>query len=376
MTDWIRTPDELQALARTLAGTRQLALDSESDSLHHHFEKVCLLQLADDRGRAWLVDTLAVRDLAPLAPVLADPKITKVLHGADYDVSTLKRDFGFEFVNLFDTMIAARFLGRREFGLAALARTELGVELSKGAQKDDWSVRPLSPRQESYALADVQHLLELAGRLGQALLAAGRLEWVREECDAVAALEPARRKKDPDAFLKTKGAERFEPRQLAALRELHAWREGRAEALDVPAFKIADNELLLGLATRPPADADAARSALARFPRVRNEGAAVLAALARAAAVPEAELPRPFRGPPRPPARPAAAQKRIEALKVWRHAEAERSGLEASLILPQRLVDKLVDAAPATVDDLRAIDGLRAWRVAAYGRALLGAGAS
>jgi ribonuclease D len=376
MTDWIRTPDELAGLVRTLTSARALALDSESDSLHHHFEKVCLLQIADDRGRAWLVDTLALRDLTPLAPLLADAKITKVLHGADYDVSTLKRDFGLEFVNLFDTMIAARFLGRREFGLQALARIELGVELSKGAQKDDWSVRPLSPRQESYALADVQHLLVLAARLGTALMSAGRLEWVREECDAVAALEPARRKKDPDAFLKLKGAEKLEPRQLAALRELHAWRESRAEALDVPAFKIADNELLIGLAVEPPAGSDAARAALGRFPRVRNEVAAVLAALARAAAVLEAELPRPFRGPPRPPARPAAAQKRIEALKVWRAAEAERSGLDVSLILPQRLIDKLVDAAPASVDDLRAIDGLRAWRVAAYGRALVGAAAS
>ena len=90
MTHWIRTPEELEALAGELRGARQLALDSESDSLHHYTEKVCLVQIADDRGRGWLVDTLAVRDLAPLAPLLADPRLPKVLHGADYDVSTLK----------------------------------------------------------------------------------------------------------------------------------------------------------------------------------------------------------------------------------------------------------------------------------------------
>jgi len=372
VTDWIRTPEQLTRLAETLAGTRALALDSESDSLHHHFEKVCLLQIADDRGRAWLVDTLAVRDLAPLAPIIADAAVTKVLHGADYDVSTLRRDFGFQFAGVFDTMIAARFLGRREFGLQALARAELGVELSKGAQKDDWSHRPLSARQEAYALADVEHLLALHERLVAQLEAVGRLDWVREECDAVAQLEPARRRKDPDAFFKIKGSERLEPRQLAALRELHAWREGRAETLDTPAFKIVDNEALLTLATRLPGTREDATAVIARFPRVRHEGGAVLAALTRAAALPDDELPR----WPRPPARlsrPSAAQKHIDLLKTWRAKEAERSGLDVSIILPQRLIDKLADAAPHSLGDLHGIDGLRAWRIGAYGPSLLAA---
>jgi ribonuclease D len=103
---------------------------------------------------------------------------------------------------------------------------------------------------------------------------------------------------------------------------------------------------------------------------VRNEGAALLEALARAAAVPDDELPRMPRHA-RPPARSAAAQRHIETLKAWRGAEAERSGLEASVILPQRLIDRIVDAAPRSLDDLARIDGLRRWRVAAYGPALL-----
>jgi ribonuclease D len=144
---WIRTPEALAGLARSLEGCRAIGLDTESDSLYHHFEKVCLLQLATDRGEAVLVDTLALSDLAPLAPVMADPGVVKVLHGADYDVTTLKRDFGLSFAALFDTMIAARLLGRSEIGLAAVARDELGVSLSKGNQKDDWSRRPLAPAQ-------------------------------------------------------------------------------------------------------------------------------------------------------------------------------------------------------------------------------------
>src|SRR5262245_17520024 len=165
MTPWIRTPDDLRAYVGRLDGARALALDSESDSLYHFKEKVCLVQLASDRGEAALLDPLALRDLAPLHKVMADPKVAKVLHGADYDVTTLKRDFGFVFAGLFDTMIASRFLGLPAIGLQAVALAELGIALSKDSQKDDWSVRPLSPRQEAYALADVRHLLALQQKL-------------------------------------------------------------------------------------------------------------------------------------------------------------------------------------------------------------------
>ena len=199
-TPWIRTREELGRLAESLAGCAALALDTESDSLHHHVEKVCLVQLATDRGQARLVDPLALADLSALAPAMADPRMVKVLHGADYDVTTLKRDFGFRFAGLFDTMIAARFLGRPQIGLQALAQSELGVALSKDSQRDDWSRRPLTPTQEAYALADVAHLLRLRARLADELRQLGRLAWVEEESAVVAALEAARRGRDPEAY--------------------------------------------------------------------------------------------------------------------------------------------------------------------------------
>jgi ribonuclease D len=365
---WIRTPEALARLAQELRAGQAFALDSESDSLYHHFDKVCLVQLATEGGDAWLLDPLALRDLSPLAPAMADPAVTKVLHGADYDVTTLKRDFGFTFTRLFDTMIAARFLGMAEIGLMAVARRELGVELSKGSQKDDWSRRPLSPAQEEYALADVRHLLALHARLAERLRAAGRLAWVEEECAAVAALEPARRKKDPDAYQKVKGVRRLDPRRQAVLRELLAWREGRAELTDVPPFKIAGNETLLALAEAAPRDRPAL-TALRLNGRLLEQAPALLAAVERGLRLPESELPRLPRVP-----RPNVSdteRRRGEALRAWRARRAAADGLEASVILPQRLIDRLAAAAPRHVDALDAIEGLRRWRREAFGEEIV-----
>jgi ribonuclease D len=368
VTRWIRTPEALADLGRSLEGCRAIGLDTESDSLYHHFEKVCLVQLATDGGEACLIDTLSVRDLSALAPAMADPALVKVLHGADYDVTTLKRDFGFAFASLFDTMIAARLLGRTEIGLAAVARDELGVALSKENQKDDWSRRPLTPKQEAYAISDVVHLVALRDRLAAKLEAAGRLAWLREECDAVAELEPAVRRREADAYLSIKGARRLAPRALAALRELNAWREKRAERTDTPAFRILGNETLLHLAQeRPRSDLLGVPGLPARL--AERHGPELLAAIARAEALPEAELPVVPRAPR--PVVPDVALRRIERLKAWRAGRAADLKVDVSVVLPQRLIDRLAEAAPRDAIGLAAVEGLRRWRVEAFGPELL-----
>jgi len=371
VTRWVRTRETLLDLVGSLAGCRALALDSESDSLHHHAEKVCLVQLTSDRGGPWLIDPLAVRDLSPLAPLVADPAILKVFHGADYDVTTMKRDFGFSFDGVFDTMIAARFLGFTEIGLQAVARKELGVELTKDSQKDDWSRRPLTPKQEAYALADVEHLLPLQVRLSALLDERGRLAWVEEECRAVAALEPARRGRDPEAYKRVKGLSRLPRRQQAVFLELFQWREGMAEASDIPAFKLIGSEALLALAQRlprTPADLGEVKGLPARL-RARPED--MLEAVARGLAVPESELPR-LEGARRPVV-PEPVRRRIDVLKAWRSGEAARIALDVSVILPQRLLEKVAEAAPRRLADLEAVPGLRRWRIDALGAGMLAA---
>jgi ribonuclease D len=370
---WIRTADELAALVEALAGCRAIALDTEADSLHHYVEKVCLLQLAADHGGAWLIDPLALPDLTALAPILADGAVIKVLHGGDNDITSLRRTFGFEFRTVFDTAIAARLLGEAELGLQALLRNLLGVELDKGSQRDDWSKRPLTARQEAYALADVAHLIELATGLTARLHAAGRVAWAREEFQVLANLAPAgpSTRRDPDGFRRIKGATGLTRRQQAILRELHVWREARAAAADRPPFKIVDAEVLVGLAETAPRSTTEVAQALTRYPRLAGEVAAVHAAIERGLNLPEAELPSRPRG--QHPRLSTAAQARCTALRAWRDAEAERSGLDPAVVMSQKLIERVAVAAPATVDELAAVEDVRRWRVDAWGPAVLAA---
>lgn len=368
---WVRTADELDDLVDALSGCRAIGIDTEADSLHHYTEKVCLIQLTAFGGRSWLIDPLALRDLAPLAPLFADPSVVKVVHGGDNDVMSLRRDFGFGFRTMFDTAIAARLLGDTEVGLQALVRNQLGVELSKGSQRDDWSKRPLTAKQEAYALADVEHLMALAAGLTDRLDAAGRTEWAREEFAALASLPPAAKRTGPDEFRRIKGAAKLSRRQQAVLRELYLWREARAAAADRPPFKIVGPELLLGLAEDPPATVAEVARALAAYPRQAGEAAAVFAAIERGLDLPEDELPARERG--ERPSFSAAARRRIDALRAWRIAQGERSRLDPSIVMPLRLVERLAAAGPQTLAELAAVEGVRRWRVAEWGPALLDA---
>jgi ribonuclease D len=349
-----------------------VALDTEGDSLHHYPARLALLQLGVASGETWLVDTLAVGDLSPLAPILADPAIVTVVHAGDNDLAHLKRRHGLRFAGLFDTSIAARFLGGRALGLDVLLAQYLGAELPPSRQKDDWSARPLSLEQERYAAADVQHLIALRERLVDALERAGRLAWVAEECEALAADPALEAPPDPDAYASLKGARELPARSLAALRNLHETRESIALETSRPPFKILSNESLLAVATLLPRDDAALRTVPGFTPRaIQRWGGAVLSAVMRALDLPESELPILAR--PRRPLVDGPTRRRIEALRVWRAPAAIRFSLDPGVLLPNRLIGDIARVAPRDRDELARMEGLRRWRVDVLGDEILAA---
>jgi len=241
---WIDTEEGLLDTAAKLAKAESLAVDTEADSFYHYFHKCCLIQVSDGH-ESWLIDSIVLKDLQALQPVLHGAPSSKVLHAAEQDVLYLRRDFGLEVRPLFDTMIAAQILGKKSVGLAGLLQEYFGVTLDKGCQRDDWSRRPLTERQRAYAAEDVLHLIRLQHVLENDLKERGRLEWAREEFEHIARRSWPPRSFDPDDFWGIKGARDLDPTAAAALKELTAMRDERARAADVPPFRIVSDETLL-----------------------------------------------------------------------------------------------------------------------------------
>jgi ribonuclease D len=367
----VRDPDELTRAARELATAPELALDTEGDSLHHYPERLALIQIGVPDGEVWLVDPLALSDLTPLAPLFVSGP-TLVLHAGDNDLVHLKRRYGLAFTSVFDTAIAGRFLGGRALGLDVLLETYLGVTLPPSRQKDDWSERPLSPAQLVYAAADVQHLFALKAKLTEELDKIGRLAWVEEECAALAAQPAPERPLDPDAWLGVKGARDLPARGMAVLRELWGLREQLARAADRPPFKVLNEDTLLRVAQALPRDATALGAVQGVTPRVLGRwGVAILDTVERALALDEGALPVLPRH--KRPNIPGAMSRRIDKLRRWRTGATEQVGLEAGVLLPNRLITAIAEAAPRTLEDLARVEGVRRWRVETLGEGMLAA---
>jgi len=362
---WVTGAAETAALAGRARGAGRVAIDTEADSLHSYFHKVCLIQLSFGGTHA-LIDPLAVgRDgLAPVAGLLADPAVTKLFHGADYDLRVLDRDLGARTVNVRDTQIAAQLLGLPQTGLAPLLAAELGVTLDKGGQRADWGQRPLPPELLAYAIADTAHLETLEARLARRLAELDRLAWWEEECAALEAIRWEPPVADELAFERVKGAGRLRGVARDRFAALHRWREERAAAADTPPFRILRGEPMLLLAAAPPA-ALAARATVAGggAGAARRMGAELLRVLAAPPAAPE-RVPR---------ARPVVDKvrdARVKELRAVRDAAAAELSLDAGVLAPRAALETVVDRRPADFDALASCLGRR-WRAAALASHLL-----
>lgn len=363
----LEQPRQLEELCEQLAEEQELALDLEADSLHHYREKVCLIQLST-RTATWLLDPLQLRDLSPLAPLLANPQRLVVLHGGDYDIRSLHRDFGINIARMFDTMIAAQFCGIGEFGLAALLRSSFGIELDKRFQKADWSRRPLTPEMADYAAHDTAHLLELADQLQERLQHLERLDWVAEECSLVVKNRMSE-KGDGPLFVHCKGAGKLKPRNLAALEGLLQLRDRQARELDRPPFKVMPSGALLKVAEAMPQAVHEMTQIPGLTPRVLGRfGEQLLEAVRQAQLLPERSLPRYPRstGEPNP-----GSKARIARLKTWREELGRRLELATGLLAPNWLLERIAEQQPSSREQLAAIAGIRNWQISLWGDELL-----
>jgi ribonuclease D len=328
----IRTDAQLQELLPKIAAVDRVAVDTEADSLHCYFEKLCLIQISVP-GHDYLVDPLTDLELGPLADALTPKEI--VLQGADFDLRLLRRSLGFVATRVFDTVIAARLLGMRSFSLAALVEKFFGVTLVKGSQKANWARRPLPHHMAEYAMNDTHYLLPLAEKLEAGLRERGRMEWFRQSCARALEQASVQRERDDEEAWRISGAGKLSALASAVLRELWNWRDKEAQATDKPAFHILQNHLLIRAAEQFAAgEAPDFR----HFSPRRREG--FREAAERALRLPESKWPtRPKRRGTRPT---REMERAAEELRRRRDAVADVHGLEPSLIAPRGALDALV----------------------------------
>ena len=375
----ITLPLQLRAIAERCFQAPRIALDCEGNGLHAYRSQLCALQLAWYEGRQLavaIVDTLAL-DLTPLAKTLGPDGPPKVLHDLTFDARMLA-DRGLRLANVRDTSVAARFLGERATGLAALVSSRLGIELEKGLQSHDWSERPFTSRQLSYLAGDVLHLLDLEAKLRDETRELDIVEEVALECHYKlwTALEPAKDSRAPHERIK--GYNKLTPLQQAVLFRLCEAREEIAERIDKPPFKVASNRVLLELARKRPADQRALRQFKNRS--VHRNGRRWLAAIRRGES--DGEPPTPTAGPEPSPLtrREIRLRKHLDAaLSNWRRAEAEARGVDIQVVLPGHCTGPVVGALARYRDDderavreaLHYVRGLGSHRINRYGDALI-----
>ena len=364
----IESRADLDALAQDLLGEKILAFDTEADSFYHYFDKTCLVQVATPR-QIYLIDPIALGgagELSPLGPVLASPNIQKVFHAAEYDIYVLKRDCAFQFANLFDTMISAQLLGYPSVGLSSLTDRHFGVKLPKDEQRSDWSLRPLTGRQQSYAASDVVHLMALAEILGKELRKAKRMRWAEEEFQTLTRREWPGRQFDEHGYLRIKGARRLNPEELSILRALYLMRDARAREMDRPPFKVLGNGALLEIAERKPRKlSDLLEIKGITDLLVRRLGREVIAAVKDGSREQHGPIPKLGGNGRRRMDR--QAERRLGALKQWRSKRAAELALDPGVLCPNSALEAIAWRAPAAVADLGSLPELKGWFMREFG---------
>ena len=359
---------DLDALAQDLLAEKVLGFDTEADSFYHYFDKTCLVQISTPT-QIYLIDPLALggpAELSPLGPVLASPEIRKIFHAAEYDIFVLKRDCSFQFRGLFDTMVSAQLLGYPSVGLASLADRHFDVKLPKEEQRSDWSRRPLTAKQLSYAASDVLYLIPLAEKLEKELRTARRLKWAQEDFEALTAREWPERTFDELGYLRIKGARRLDPKGLAILRELFLLRDARAREMDRPPFKVLGNRTLLEIAEAPPkklADLSEVKGITDLI--MRRMGREIMAAVRTGRKTVHGPIPK-LPGTNRR-RMDRQAERRLAALKKWRAERAVELAMDPGVLCPNSALEAIAWRAPQKREDLSGLCELKTWFVREFG---------
>ncbi len=342
---WVHTIQLLKQMVDDLAAQPRVAVDTESNSLHAFREQVCLLQFSSLK-EDYLVDPLALRDLSLLAPIFANPQIEKVFHAAEYDLICLRRDFGFTFANLFDTMQAARVLGYPAVGLDRLLGDKFNIKMDKRHQKANWAARPLTQDQIHYARLDTHYLFNLRDALEKELRERERLDFALEDFYRACLPDEQKHRNGSASWERFAGRKDLSLRELTVVSYLCKWRDKEAEKLNRPPYKVVMDDVFVALAKNPPEQKVDLSGAGLSEKQIKLWGDQVLSAIRHGAEAPLVERKQAER-------KEDAVLRRLEKLKAWRKSIGIEMKVESDIILPKPYLGLLSENPPKSLEELR-----------------------
>jgi ribonuclease D len=343
----------------------RIALDLEANSMYAYREQVCLIQISIPT-QDYIVDPLQPFNLDGFGALLANPSIEKIFHASEYDLTLLKREYGWELNNLFDTMWAARILGYDQVGLASILSKLFQVKLNKRYQKSNWCKRPLSPAQLNYAQLDTHYLLPLRNYLAAELAQQGRLTEAKAIFEQQAQVTLSDHSFDPDSFWAIAGAYDLARQEQAILKSLHIYRDQEAQRRNQPLFKVFSDKTLVELAKTSPTHLSELRRIHGMSNgQIKRYGRTLLEVIANAQQAQPPSFPK--RGK-----RPSDnVLTRYEKLHNWRKMRARKRGVESDVIVSRTALEAIAAVNPHTLEELSQIEELSDWHRQTYGEEIL-----
>lgn len=363
------TGEKLKELVAGLRTKKHISIDTESDSLYSYYYKLCLLQIESENLRA-VVDPLKV-DISPLSSLLESEKIEKIFHSAVSDIKVIKLAVNTEINNIFDVMLAAKYLGIRKCGLDNLVRQHFKIDMNKKFQKANWGKRPVNEGMLDYAILDVIYLKELRDMFARKLKDKGLIDEVREEFKYIAAMKPERTEFDPEGWQRTIRSRRLNAEAAGVFKHLYLEREKTAQNLNLPPFKVISEDLMLNLSRNPA-------HALGNLRRYKGVTHYVLSRHGKwmKKAIEKGMNDKCFRLENRevPAVKKEyfeSVKRRQKKLKEWRRETAKKRGMLSEVIISGELIDRIAARNPDSLEKLAGIDGFLKIKLALYGEEIL-----
>jgi len=361
---FIARPNSMSRMVNELSGEPVVAVDTEANGLYAYREQVCLIQFSTPQAD-YLVDTLAIDDLSPLASIFENCNIEKVFHASEYDLIMLHQDFGISVKQLFDTMIGARILGWPKVGLGSILEEHYDIKVNKKYQRADWGRRPIPKDMLTYAQVDTHFLLRLRDKMKAELKNKGRWELASEDFIRCSTVDSVNHRSDNGDCWKVRGAHDLPPQNAAVLKELCAYRDKKARAADRPLFKVISDKTLLEIAEHAPRSL----KELERIPGISKRqanwiGDGLLAAVERGLKADPIQRKR--------KSRPNQDYlERFEMLRRWRQKKAKQLDVMSDVIMPKDLLYSLAAKNPSKKKELAEIMESVPWRFGEFGDEIL-----